>query len=34
MLYDGKGIRLNVYLNDDEGTVYNVEMERAHKRDS
>ena len=32
-LYDGKGIRLDVYLNDDEGTVYNVEMERGkHKR--
>ncbi len=33
MLYDGKGIRLDVYLNDDEGTVYNVEMERGkHKK--
>lgn len=32
-LYDGKGIRLDVYLNDNEGTVYNVEMERGkHKR--
>ena len=29
MLYDGKGIRLDVYLNDDEETVYNVEMERG-----
>jgi hypothetical protein len=32
MLYDGKGIRLDVYLNDDEGTVYNVEMERGKHR--
>lgn len=32
MLYDGKGIRLDVYLNDDEGTVYNVEMERGKRR--
>ena len=33
MLYDGKGIRLDVYLNDDEGTVYNVKMERGkHKK--
>ncbi len=33
MLYDGKGIRLDVYLNDNEGTVYNVEMERGkHKK--
>ena len=29
-LYDGKGIRLDVYLNDNEGTVYNVEMEVEH----
>ena len=33
MLYDGKGIRLDVYINDDKGTVYNVEMERGkHKK--
>ena len=32
MLYDGKGIRLDVYLNDNEGTVYNVEMERGKHR--
>lgn len=31
-LYDGKGIRLDVYLNDNEGTVYNVEMERGKHR--
>ena len=32
MLYDGKGIRLDVYINDDEGTVYNVEMERGKQK--
>ncbi len=32
MLYEGKGIRLDAYVNDDEGTVYNVEMERGKKR--
>lgn len=33
MLYDGKSIRLNIYLNDDVGTVYNVKMERGkHKK--
>lgn len=32
MIYEGKGIRLDVYLNDDEGTVYNVEMERGKRK--
>lgn len=32
MIYDGKGIRLDVYINDDEGTVYNVEMERGKQK--
>lgn len=32
MLYEGKGIRLDAYVNDDEGTVYNVEMERGKKK--
>lgn len=31
-LYEGKGIRLDVYINDDEGTVYNVEMERGKQK--
>ena len=32
MLYDGKDIRLDVYINDDEETVYNVEMERGKQK--
>ena len=32
MIYEGKGIRLDVYLNDEEGTVYNVEMERGKRK--
>ncbi len=31
ILYEGKGIRLDVYVNDDKGTVYNVEMQRGKK---
>lgn len=31
-IYEGKGIRLDVYINDDEGTVYNVEMERGKQK--
>lgn len=31
-LYEGKGIRLDVYINHDEGTVYNVEMERGKQK--
>lgn len=34
MAYNGKGIRLDVYLHDDEGTVYNVEIERGRNRKS
>ena len=34
MLYDGKGIRLDVYINDDKETVYNVEMERGKQKKS
>lgn len=26
LLFEGKGIRLDVYVNDDKGTVYNCEM--------
>ena len=32
ILYEGKGIRLDVYLNDDKGTVYNVELERGKRK--
>lgn len=31
--YDYHGIRLDVYLNDDEGTVYNIEMQTTNKDD-
>ena len=27
LLFEGKGVRLDVYVNDDEGTVYNIEMQ-------
>lgn len=33
ILYEGKGIRLDVYVNDDKGTVYNVEMQRGKRRE-
>lgn len=33
ILFEGKGIRLDVYVNDDKGTVYNVEMQRGKKRE-
>lgn len=33
ILFEGKGIRLDVYINDDKGTVYNVEMQRGRKRE-
>lgn len=33
ILYEGKGIRLDVYVNDDKGTVYNVEMQRGRKKE-
>ncbi len=33
IIADAKGIRLDVYLDDAEGTVYNVEMEKPNKRD-
>lgn len=33
ILFEGKGIRLDVYVNDDEGTVYNVEMQRGKQKD-
>ena len=32
ILFEGKGIRLDVYLKDDKGTVYNVEMERGKRK--
>ena len=33
ILLDGKGIRLDVYVNDEQGTVYSVEMQRGRKRE-
>ena len=33
LLCEGKGIRLDVYVNDDKGTVYNVEMQRGKKKE-
>lgn len=33
LLYEGKGIRLDVYVNDIKGTVYNVEMQRGYSRE-
>lgn len=33
MLFEGKGIRLDVYVNDDMGTIYNVEMQRGRKKE-
>lgn len=33
ILYEGKGIRLDVYVHDDKGTVYNVEMQRGKKKE-
>ena len=31
--YERKGVRLDVYVNDDKGTVYNVEMQRDRKNE-
>jgi predicted transposase/invertase (TIGR01784 family) len=31
ILLESKGVRLDVYVNDDKGTVYNVEMQRGRK---
>ena len=33
ILFEGKGIKLDVYVNDGNGTVYNVEMQRGKKRE-
>lgn len=33
ILFEGKGIRLDVYVNDAEGTVYNVEMQRGRRKE-
>jgi len=33
LLLDGKGIRLDLYVNDDKDTVYNVEMQRTKMKD-
>lgn len=33
VLYESKGIRLDVYVNDDKGTIYNVEMQRGKKKE-
>lgn len=32
LLFEGKGVRLDVYVNDDLGTVYNIEMQCSKKR--
>ncbi|HJA91799.1 MAG TPA: Rpn family recombination-promoting nuclease/putative transposase [Candidatus Eisenbergiella merdipullorum] len=32
ILFEGKGVRLDVYVNDDAGTVYNIEMQCSQKR--
>lgn len=33
LTYDGRGIRLDVYVEDDEGTVYDIEMQTTKKKD-
>ena len=33
ILSDGKGIRLDVYVDDEEGTVYNIEMQTSLKKE-
>lgn len=33
ILLEGKGVRLDVYVNDDKGTIYNAEMQRGRKRE-
>ena len=33
ILYESKGVRLDVYVNDEKGTIYNVEMQRGKKTD-
>ena len=33
ILYESKGIRLDVYVGDEKGTVYNVEMQQKHKKE-
>ena len=33
LTYDGCGIRLDVYVEDDEGTVYDIEMQTTKKKD-
>lgn len=33
LLLEGKGIRLDVYVNDNKGTVHNVEMQRGKKKE-
>ena len=32
ILYESKGVRLDVYVNDEKGTIYNVEMQRGKKQ--
>ena len=32
ILFEGKGVRLDVYVNDDEDTFYNIEMQCSKKR--
>ena len=33
ILPESKGVRLDIYVNDDQGTVYNVEMQTGHKKE-
>lgn len=33
ILFEGKGIRLDIYVNDENGTAYNVEMQRGRKKE-
>lgn len=33
LLFEGKGIRLDCYVNDDKETIYNIEMQRGKRRE-
>lgn len=33
LILEGKGIRLDVYINDEQGTIYNIEMQRGKKKE-
>lgn len=32
ILSDNRGVRLDIYVNDDKGTVYNIEMQKRMKK--